>query len=136
MQWSFLMSYSSSSKLRVLIVDDEADIGSVLKSGLERLHGHCVNVYNDSIHALEEFKPNLYDAVVLDIRMPGMDGLHLSREIRQMDSKCQICFMSAFEINESEAEKVMPTLPSHCFIKKPITIKALANHIQAHFPKS
>jgi DNA-binding NtrC family response regulator len=137
MPWSFSMSSNpSDSKLRVLIVDDEVDICSALKLGLERLYGHHVNVFNDPIQALNDPKPNFYDIIVLDIRMPSMDGLHLSRMIRQMDSKCQICFMSAFEINESEAEKVLPTLPSHCFIKKPIAINALANHIQRHFVKS
>jgi len=119
-------------KIKILLVDDEQDITKVLKMGLEKNGIYLVESFNDPKSALSHFKPNYYDVIILDIRMPGMDGFRLSREIWKRDKNAQICFMTAFEIYEKEARAVFPHLPSYCFLKKPIMIKTLDNHIQAH----
>lgn len=118
-------------KLKILIVDDEPDITTIMKKGLE-MHSYDVDTFNHPKEALSQFNGNYYDAIVLDIRMPEMDGFRLSREIWKRDSNAQICFMTAFEIYEKEARKVFSNLPSYCFIKKPISISELAEHIQKH----
>jgi len=121
---------SSTNKVNVLLVD-EKDITTIMRLGLEK-HGFSVDTYNNPKQALTQFKPGYYDAIVLDVRMPGVSGFELAREIWAKDPYARICFLSAFEIYESEAQKVFRNFKTHCFIKKPTMPNALAQHIQAH----
>jgi DNA-binding response OmpR family regulator len=122
---------SAEERLRILLVDDEKDIVAVLSKGLVP-HGFTVDSFNDPEEALSKFKPDYYDAIILDIRMPKMNGFELARAIWKQDSKAEICFLTAFEIYKPEAERVLPTMKSHCFIKKPILASDLANHIRTN----
>lgn len=124
------MSYDSS-KGKVLLVDDERDITTVMKAGLEK-EDFAVDAFNDPLIALSQFKPDYYDAIVLDVRMPGMSGFDLAKEIWAKDPDARVCFLSAFEIYSSEAKKVFANFKTHCFIKKPVTPSKLADHIQMH----
>jgi DNA-binding response OmpR family regulator len=116
---------------RILLVDDEEDITYTLKRGLEN-EGFEVDAFNKPEEALSQFKQGQYDDIILDIKMPGMDGFQLAREIWKIDNNANICFLTAFEIFEEEAKKVFPSLNGHCFIKKPIGIEDLVNHIRSH----
>jgi DNA-binding response OmpR family regulator len=99
-----------------LIVDDEPDIGLVLKMVLEN-NGYIVDYYYNPIIALDEFKSNFYDLLVLDIRMPYMNGFQLCRELRKKDIKLNICLITAEEIDYDKEKKFSPV---YNFIKKPI----------------
>jgi DNA-binding response OmpR family regulator len=120
---------------KILLVDDEQDITSVLKTGLER-EGFEVAIFNKPEEALSSFEKGYYDDVIIDIKMPEMDGFQLAREFWKIDASAKICFLTAFEIYEEEAKKVFPSLNAYCFIKKPIGIEALANHIRSHLQKN
>jgi CheY-like chemotaxis protein len=122
---------AQDSAPKVLLVDDELDITLVLKRGLG-LHGFRVNAYSEPARALAEYKPNYYDCIILDIRMPGMNGFELARKIWQIQPNAQVCFLTAFEIYEAEANKVFKDLRTKCFLKKPLTASALAQHMQMH----
>lgn len=111
--------------MRVLLVDDEPDIVSVLKQGL-KLKGFEVDGSTDPLKALEKFQPDYYDIVVSDIKMPIINGFQLCRKIREKDSRVRIFFLSAFDIYAKEAEVMFPTLSSKTFIKKPIRYEELA----------
>ena len=115
----------TEKRLRVLIVDDEPDIISVLRQGLQ-LEGFEVDGFTDPRKALEQFKPNYYDIVVSDIKMPYINGFQLCRKIRERDAKARVYFLSAFDIYAREAETMFPTLGSKVFIKKPIRYQELA----------
>ena len=67
---------------RILLVDDEADIVHVLKRGLE-IHGFEVDAYDSPQQAINSFKPNVYDLAILDIRMPGLNGFALFRQMKK-----------------------------------------------------
>jgi len=69
-------------KKRILVVDDELDICLVLKIVLEN-NGFIVNYYCNPILALDEFKSNFYDLIILDIQMPDMNGIQLYKEIKK-----------------------------------------------------
>ena len=58
---------------RIAIVDDEPDITNVLKKGLER-HGFAVDAFNDPHATLASFQPKYYDFMIVDIRMPIING--------------------------------------------------------------
>jgi DNA-binding response OmpR family regulator len=122
---------SSNRKLHVLLVDDESDIITIMKKGLEQ-YGFHVDAFSDPKQALSQFKPDYYDAIILDVRMPIMSGFEVAKEIWAVDERARICFFSAFEIYEGEAQKVFRKFKSHCFITKPITPNELVTHIQGH----
>jgi hypothetical protein len=61
-----------------------------------------------------------------------MSGFDLAKEIWAQDEKARVCFLSAFEIYNNEAQKVFRNFKSHCFIKKPTMSSVLAKHIEAH----
>jgi DNA-binding response OmpR family regulator len=67
-------------KKKILAVDDELDMTTILKMALERV-GFTVDAFNDPVLALERFKPNRYDLVVLDIMMPKLDGFELYNQL-------------------------------------------------------
>ncbi|HLG36952.1 MAG TPA: response regulator, partial [Nitrososphaera sp.] len=71
---------------KLLLVDDEPDNTTIMKVGLES-HGFVVDVFNDPTRAIAEYKPNCYDFHVLDIRMPGIGGFDLARQIWELDPK-------------------------------------------------
>ena len=113
---------------KILVVDDEPDISSSIKRGLER-NGFQVDAYTDPEKALSEFKPGMYDLLLVDIRMPKLNGFELYREIKKKNDQSKICFFTAFEVYYEEFKKVFPTLDVKCFIRKPITISDLIAHI-------
>jgi DNA-binding NtrC family response regulator len=114
---------------RILIVDDEPDIISVFKMVLE-MNGFEVDTYNDPLSALANFKQNAYGLVILDIRMPHINGFELYNKIRTVDDKVNVCFMTAFDDYRQEFKKSFPMLDEiKCFIRKPKAIEDLVKHI-------
>ena len=69
-------------KKRILVVDDEPDLTRLCSLALE-YHGFKVDTFNDSEEALSNFKPNYYDLVILDIKMPKMDGFELYEGLKK-----------------------------------------------------
>ena len=115
---------------RILLVDDEKDIVTVLKASLQK-NGYEVDGFSDPRAALANFKKGHYDLVLLDIKMPGMNGFELSRELAKIDDKTRIGFMSAFEISLDEARVVSPTLKALFFMRKPISVQKMVEQIRA-----
>lgn len=119
---------------KILVVDDEPDITSSIKNGLQR-KGFEVDTYNDPTDALSNFKPDTYDLLLIDIRMPKMNGFELYREVKKKSSDVRICFFTAFEVYYDEFRKMFPNLEVKCFIRKPITINDLVTHINTELEK-
>jgi len=118
-----------AKKNRILIVDDEVDITTVLKKGLEA-EGFDVDIYNDPLLALHNYKQNAYELALIDISMPKMNGFELFRELRARDNKIKVCFITAFEVYYDEFKRVFPKLKVTCFVRKPVTISVLAKTIR------
>jgi DNA-binding response OmpR family regulator len=102
-------------------VDDEPDIYLVLKIVLEKT-GFFVDYYYNPLLALDEFKSNFYDSIILDIQMPDINGFQLFREIKNRDINAKICFLTASESIFVIAYKFFPV---YTFIRKPIQNKDL-----------
>lgn len=116
---------------KVLIVEDEADLLHSIKKGLTR-NGFEVDGFDDPLEVLAKFKPNTYDVLLVDIRMPKMNGFELYRAIKKSGDKSIIFFITAFEVYYEEFKKIFPDLDVKYFIKKPITIAELVakiNHV-------
>jgi two-component system, OmpR family, response regulator ChvI len=115
---------------RIAVVDDEVDITAVLKKGLEH-HGFAVDIFNDPQVALASFKPGVYDLMIIDIRMPKLNGFDLYRELRKKDSGVKVCFLTAFEIYYEEFRKMFPNVDVRAFIRKPVSISSLVSQVNA-----
>lgn len=111
------------------MVDDEVDILHVLKRGLE-INDFQVEGYSSPQEVLVSFKPSKYDLAILDIRMPGLSGFQLYREIRKIDPTITACFLSAFEVHPNEFKIVFPSMMEvKAIIKKPVSINHLIREI-------
>lgn len=89
-------------------------------------YGFEVEVFNDPKEALSDFKSNYYDLLLLDIKMPTMNGFELYKEMEKLDNKVRVCFMTAFEVYLDDFKRLFPKLSLSCFANKPISIDTLA----------
>ncbi|MGB7636302.1 MAG: response regulator [Nitrososphaeraceae archaeon] len=125
----------------LLVVDDEPDITLVFSMGLED-SGFIVDAFNDPLSALESFKEEKksYALALLDIKMPKMNGFELYKEIRKIDDKVKVCFVTAFDIQREEEDdlKAVGTLNDEkpAIIRKPITIDDLVKRVNAELSDS
>lgn len=107
---------------RILIVDDEPDVALTLKVTLED-NGFKVDAFDDPLLALENFKVEVYDLAILDIKMPKMNGFELFREIKKTDNNVKVCFLTALnELHDYEQFRkvAFPKEGERYFIQKPI----------------
>lgn len=126
---SFL-SRTEVKKGRILIVDDGSDITNSFRLCLEDTGLFEVVTYNDSTVAISNFKADSYDLVLLDIKMPKLNGFELCEQMKLIDSKTKVCFISAFDIDSPELRVMVPSLGVECFIPKPILVKDLIKRIE------
>ncbi len=122
----------SSNKRRVLIVDDEPDVTKTFQLGLEE-SGFRVDTFNDPEIALSNYKSNVYDILLLDIKMPKMNGFELYEKIRKIDNnvRTKICFITAYEVYYQSLREQFPETKIECYIKKPIQIHDLVERLHA-----
>jgi DNA-binding response OmpR family regulator len=114
----------------ILIVDDDADMTSIFSLGLQD-EGFEVYAYNDPLEVLSQFRPNFYDLLLVDINMPKINGIELSRLLLELDSNVKICFITAGETNIEALRELYPTRGIGCFIKKPVTIENLIRRVKS-----
>jgi two-component system, OmpR family, response regulator ChvI len=112
---------------KLLLVDDEPDIAMAFKLALQDA-GYIVDTSLDPLIALSKFKSSSYDLVILDIKMPKLNGFELYAEMRKADNKVKVCFITAGEMfydkvrnkKEEDAEQYCK-LDTQRFIQKPIS---------------
>jgi CheY-like chemotaxis protein len=117
---------------RIMLVDDEADILWLFKMILESDARLKVDSFADPIVALENFRPGLYDLLLIDIAMPKMNGFELYDKIRELDKKVKISFVTASEMFYEEIRKeAFPEFDTTiCFIRKPIANPDLIKQVK------
>jgi two-component system response regulator ChvI len=110
----------NNTNKKILFVDDEPDIIYSIKRVLEA-NGFVVDSYTDPVLALSNFKPSLYDLLILDIKMPKISGLDLYQKMKEIDSNVKICFLTASELFYEEYRRLdaYPSLDKAYFIQKP-----------------
>ncbi len=113
---------------KILLVDDEPDVTYTIKKIVED-NGYEVDSFNDPILALNSYKSNFYDLVILDIKMPTMDGFELYLKIREKEPKVKVCFLTAVTRFNEEAGKIRlalgKTINEDYFIQKPVEMEDL-----------
>ena len=129
------ISSSSKKRKRVLLVDDEPDICMVYQMVLEDAGFECIS-YTDPAKALKDFRIDYYDLILLDIKMPVLNGFELCKKIRQIDETVYITFITASEAYYQEfRNRHYPELGKINYIQKPIgneELVRLANMIVAN----
>jgi len=128
-------NYVKGNKLaRIMVVDDEKDILRIIKRDLEVTNEFQVETFSSGIEALNAFKKHdlgYYDVIITDIRMPKMNGFELYRQVKELSQSTKIAFITAFEINKDEFNKVLPSIEVKDFIIKPIDIDDLIFKIKS-----
>jgi len=120
---------------QIMIVDDDSDLTLFYRISLE-YYGFVVDTFDEPKEALSSFKPNYYDLVILDIKMPEMDGFELYKEITEIDPIAKACFLTASELYYEEfRDKEYSTLNKELFIRKPVGNEELIKKINSLISK-
>lgn len=116
---------------RILVVDDESDTCFVLKNVLEG-DRFIVDSFDNPLLALKNFRTNLYDLLLLDIKMPTMNGYELFIRIRNIDKRVKVCFLTALSEYQDYLgfkRNVFPEEGKRYVIAKPIDNESLLDQI-------
>ena len=125
----------SNNKVKdILLVDDELDVIYAIRNILED-NGFQIDSFNDPLTALKSYRSNFYDLVILDIKMPKMDGFELYIKIREKDPRVKICFLTASEMYYEKFRKTQSKfgkiIEEECFIQKPIKNEELIRKLNS-----
>jgi two-component system response regulator ChvI len=120
----------------ILLVDDEPDTLLTYKTFLLDIEGYYnVDAFTDSQKALQNFAqvdPFHYDLVIIDIRMPGINGLQLYYRIKAMNPNIKVLFISALDAAE-EMVSILPGVKVEDVIRKPVDKENFVNKAKAAF---
>ncbi|MHC1790260.1 response regulator [Solidesulfovibrio sp.] len=114
-------------KIKLLLVDDEENFVNTLSERLKMRDVPSKVVYSGE-EALDAIKSDVPDVVVLDLRMPGIDGMEVLRKVRQTNPDVRIVILTGHgtEVNEEEAKK----LGAFHYHKKPVEIDELLGTVK------
>lgn len=116
------------NKLNILLAEDDKNLGTVLKAYLDAKNYQCTLCVNGK-EALEAYKENEFDFLILDVMMPIMDGFTLAREIREKDKITPILFLTAKSLQEDVMEGF--NVGADDYLSKPFHMDELLARIEA-----
>lgn len=115
-------------KISVLVVDDHPAIRSTMLDILSE-EGFSADQAINGEEALEKCKANEFDFVLIDVQMPGLNGIEVLTEIRKTkQTKSKFIFFSAYSVPELEEQAM--ALGSYAFLRKPIKVEKILNLIR------
>lgn len=116
------------AQAKILVVEDEEKIARLLELELE-FEGYTVTKAEDGIEALEKFRTGEWDLILLDVMLPGIDGIEVLRRIRKTDPVTPIIMLTA---KSSVDDKVTGLdLGANDYVTKPFSIEELLARIRA-----
>ena len=107
------------SRKRVLVVDDEASIRELLSKTLA-LAEYDVDTVDDGVAALDRMRASAYDLLIADLKMPGMDGLTLIRQVKKIRAELPVIIITGFSSEASAIEAV--NLGVAGYLRKPFRV--------------
>ena len=113
--------------MRLLIIEDEISILEALQKGLKK-EGYAVDIVSDGNEAMEYLELNSYDLVVLDINLPGIDGLSILRNLRKEDIDTRVIIISANREIEDRIKGL--DLGANDYLVKPFDFQELKDRIR------
>lgn len=111
---------------KVLLVDDEEDFTSLLKERLET-RGLVVDAINNGAEAVVRARNERFDVVILDMQMPGMDGIETLRELLAIDPDLQVILLTGYGTIDKSVKAMKEGAAD--FLEKPPEIQALMDKI-------
>jgi DNA-binding response OmpR family regulator len=118
---------STTKNKRIMIIDDDEDITNLFSIFLEH-NGYSIDAYINPVEAFNNFRKNSHDLIILDLKMPKMDGMTLYHKIKEIDSNVIMCFTTA-DINYiADLRKGIIDIDK-IVLYKPILLKDLKNKI-------
>ena len=112
---------------KILIIDDDEDINNLFKGYLER-NGFKVDAYTDPLDALCHFKKDRYDLILLDLKMPLLDGISMYKELKKIDKNITICLITADIMYLEQLKEKIPSIEKF-IIYKPTLLRNLKDKI-------
>ena len=112
-----------------MIIDDDKDITNLFATFLE-YNGYVVNAYNNPVEAFNHFSKNSHDLIILDLKMPMMDGMTLYHKIKEIDDNVIICLTTA-DINYIQNLRKGVIDIEKIVLYKPVLLKDLKNKIDS-----
>lgn len=98
--------------------------------------GFYVDSYTDPSTAISNFKAKHYDLLIIDVRMPSIDGFELYEHLHKIDPAPKVCFITAYEINYHALREIFSSNDQTCFLKKPIEMSDLIKRINLELANS
>jgi DNA-binding response OmpR family regulator len=119
---------SVQQQKRIMVIDDDPDVTMTLQTVLQQ-NGFRTDPYDDPVTAYKNFRDGVYDLVLLDIKMPIVDGFLLYQKIRRTDKRVRICFLTASEFYRERfrKEQGFDGFDQESLLKKPIDMKDLVD---------
>ncbi len=121
----------SSHSHKILVVDDEQDIVFTLKTILNEA-GFSVDAFTNPSVAFEMFRPEEYELIILDIRMPGINGFELYMKLLEKDSSIKVLFLTAvseFAMYAKFKNSVSPMSGKRYYLQKPVDLTKLLQRV-------
>jgi len=122
----------ASRKPRVLLVDDEERFRTTLGK-LLTVHGLSVSTVGSGTDALEELKKGGYDVILLDVKMPGMDGMTTLAEIKKIDRNLEVIMLTG-HASVDVAVEIM-RLGGYEYLLKPCPVEEILEKVEAAFER-
>jgi DNA-binding response OmpR family regulator len=110
-----------------MVIDDDTDITNLFSIFLE-CNGYIVNAYTNPLEAFHNFRKNSHDLIILDLKMPIMDGMTLYHKIKEIDEQVVICFTTADKNYIQQLQKDIIDIDK-IVLYKPVLLKDLKNKI-------
>ena len=117
-----------SNAIKILLAEDDNNLGLLLESFI-KAKGFKVDLARDGKQALEKFNQDTYHFVILDVMMPEIDGFTVAKEIRQIDAKIPILFLTAKSMKEDKLEGF--AIGADDYLTKPFSMEELVARIEA-----
>ena len=113
--------------MKILVVDDEAPIREMLQRGLTQVGGFSVEIAQNGQEAIEKIEKDVFDLVLTDLKMPGMDGLDLLKMIKGTRPEVMVILMTAYGSIETAVEAMK--VGANDYVTKPVDFNELLIHI-------
>jgi len=121
------------NQIKVLLAEDDKNLGTILKAYLEA-KGYETDLCTDGKEALEKFKRAEYHFCILDIMMPVMDGFTLATEIRKLDKKVPVLFLTAKSMQDDKLHGF--EIGADDYLTKPFSMEELLMRMKAIIRRS